>query len=268
MKTKAVIIALVATLLLGLAGPAGAQSSGSDYADKSLQLNTTRTASITAGDTAWVLLQWKGLTDVTDFELRATGTDGATVSYPTNTGDHSSFMQGSFIDEGRLDSTALKVTVPADAKKAVYLNISFTWTAYGESRQASTQIRVPVIDHKGDDYQIVDRAVRPGIDGDMWVEITYRGIAPSLTDFRVTVPKAADKDVDLYFPRTDHSSLNSDSELEDRETDYIRFRFDPDQVEELAKLDIETEYMIGSKSEDDKDKLDWVEDALANVYGT
>ena len=268
MKTKAVIVALVATLLLGLAGPAGAQSSGSEYAEKSLQLNTTRTASITSGDTAWILLQWQGLADVTDFELRATGTDGVTVSYPTNTGDHSSFMQGRALAEGRLDSTALKVTVPADAKKQVYLNLSFTWTAYGESRQATTQIRVPVVDYKGDDFEIVDRAVRPGADGDMWVEITYRGLAPSLQDFRVTVPKAADNGVDLYFPRTDHSSLNSDSELEDRETDYIRFRFDPDQVEELAKLDIETQYQVGTKTEKDKDDLKWVEAALAGVSGT
>lgn len=268
MKTKAVIIALVATLLLGFAGPAAAQSSGSDYAEKSLQLNTTRTASITSGDTAWILLQWQGLADITDFELRATGTDGVTVAYPTNTGDHSSFMQGRAIAEGRLDSTALKLTVPANAKKEVFLDLSFTWTAYGESRQGSTQIRVPLVEYKGDDFQIVDRAVRPGVDGDMWIEITYRGLAPSLQDFRVTVPKAADKGVDLYFPRTDHSSLNTDSELEDRETDYIRFRFDPDQVEELAKLDIETEYRIGDKTEDDKDDLKWVEAALADVSGT
>lgn len=258
MKRKSFVIAIVAALLLTLAPAAGAQ--GSDYKDKSLELRTTRTAAVTAGDTAWVLLQWKGLTDIDDFRLQATGRDGVAVSYPANTGDHASFMQGSSLEEGRVDVMALQVTVPPDARGQAWIDVSFTWTAYGEQRRASTKIRVPAVRYTGADYEIIDRTVRKGDTGELWAEITYRGLAPSLQDFRVTVPDA--DGLDVYFPRRDHSSLNSDAELEDGETDFVRFRISEADADELSELAFVTEYRVGRESRGAKDSLRFIADAL------
>lgn len=253
MKLRAVVIALVAALLFAAAPSAGAQ--GSEYADKSLELRTTRTAAVTAGDTAWVFLQWRGLADVDNFRLTATASGGATVGYPENTRDHTSLSRGEALRKDQTDTMALRLTVPSNARE-VTLSVSFTWSAFGTDRRASTQIRVPVVRYTGADYEIVDRAVRAGDDGDLWVEITYRGLAPSLQDFRVTVPDA--EGLDLYFPRRDHSSLSADAELEDRETDFVRFRINAKEAERLAGLAFVTEYRVGDEIRTDKGALDFV----------
>ncbi|MFN3216076.1 MAG: hypothetical protein ACE367_06240 [Acidimicrobiales bacterium] len=258
MKTKTLVIAVIAALVLAMAPAAGAQ--GSNYERKSLELRTTRTAAVTAGDTAWVLLQWKGLTDVDDFRLQASGRDGVEVSYPANTGDHTALMQGSSLKKGRVDVMALRVTVPADAGRQVLVDVKFSWTAFGESRNASTTIRVPVVRYTGADYEIIDRTIRKGDNGDLWAEITYRGLAPSLQDFRVTVPDA--DGLDLYFPRRDHSSLNGDAELEDGETDFVRFRISEADADKLSQLAFVTEYQVGRESRGAKDSLRFVGELL------
>lgn len=155
---------------------------------------------------------------------------------------------------------ALQVTVPANARGQAWVDVSFTWTAYGEQRRASTKIRVPVVRYTGADYEIIDRTIRKGDNGDLWAEITYRGLAPSLQDFRVTVPDA--DGLDLYFPRRDHSSLNGDAELEDGETDFVRFRISEADAEKLSELAFVTEYQVGRESRGAKDSLRFIGELL------
>ena len=258
MKIKTLAIAIVAALVLAMAPAAGAQ--GSSYENKSLELRTTRTAAVTAGDTAWVLLQWKGLTDVDDFRLQASGRNGVEVSYPTNTGDHTALMQGYSLKEGRVDvhgaagDRACRRRPRGQCRREVQLD------GLREQRSASTTIRVPVVRYTGADYEIIDRTIRKGDSGDLWAEITYRGLAPSLQDFRVSVPDA--DGLDLYFPRRDHSSLNGDAELEDGETDFVRFRISEADAEKLSELAFVTEYQVGSESRGAKDSLRFIAELL------
>ena len=61
-----------------------------------------------------------------------------------------------------------------------------------------------------------------------WVDVGFSGLAPSLTDFQLTVTDPAG--LTIEYPLETHTSLHANSTLEDGETDVARFYVAPTQT--------------------------------------
>lgn len=238
MKKTITRLALALTLIAGLLSMAGSAQAQSRYEDKSLELASSKTATVVAGDSSWVTLSWLGLTEVTDFEVRVEGSNGIEIAYPESTGDHTSPSNGSTLDRGERDYTAFRVTVPDTARGNQRVTVTMSWTAYGEARSASTTIRIPTTQYKGQDLEILTDSASPNEAG--WVGVAYRGMAPSLPDFTVRV--ADDAGLSITYPRDAFTSLHGDSTLEDGETDVARFRIDDADEANGEVIVLETSY--------------------------
>ncbi len=212
------ITALV--MLMAVAVPAHAE-------EAQVSLKTRKTAAVVEGDTAWVALSWsakKG--DATNFRIVAESrTQGATVGYPENTGDHSSLMDNDTLSNGEIDFTALEVSVPYGAK-SVKLRVTATWTSDGEDESKTYNVTVPVGKFVGDDLaQATDNAGSVATAEPAWLGVEWTGIAPKLEQVSMTV--AAPQGAVITYPgEGTATSLHYDSVLEDGETDVARFLVD------------------------------------------
>lgn len=238
MKKTITRLALALTLIAGLLSVAGTAHADGRYDDKSLELSSSWTTAVVAGDTSWVTLSWRGLTEVTDFQVRIYGDDGVEIAYPEATRDHTSPSNGTTLDKGERDYTAFQVTVPSTATRTQYVKMEMSWTAYGEQRSESTTIRIPVKQYKGQDLEILTDNARPDENG--WVSVAYLGMAPSLGDFTVRVSDSAD--LTITYPREKYTSLHGDDVLVDGETDVVRFLLDDAKKASGQVIVIETSY--------------------------
>jgi hypothetical protein len=231
------IVALIALVgaLLALAAPAAAAEQGE------LKLRSNGTAAVTAGDTAWVLLDWtaKGGA-VDDLHVTVAPRDGIGIGYPSNTGDHSGPYNGYRIEEGEIDYTAIQISVPYDASKKYELKVTATYND-GKNRE-SFDLKLNVATYRGDDVvQVSDESQVPVEGG--WVEVAYSGMAPSLSDFRVQVTDAAG--LPIEYPQTTYTSLAGDALLEDGETDVVRFYVGPSSAGSY-EVTVRATYLKGS----------------------
>ena len=233
MKTR-IILLLALAMILATAGPAMAAPK-----DVNIDLRSPKTAAVTAGDTAWVALDWlaKG-GDADDFKLRIKASGGVGIWYPYKTGNpdewadddrtYTSLYADKMLSESELDFTAVRLEVPADAPQFVDLELTVTYTSNGKGKTDLFKAKVPIVQYEGQDLeQLSDaQALAAGTTETVaspWVEVSYAGFAPVLENFSVSVTDTAG--LEIAYPLDGSStSLSHNSILEAGETDYVAFK--------------------------------------------
>ena len=245
MMKRTLITSLAAlVILMAVAAPAHADE------EAEVSLKTKKTAAIVEGDTAWVALSWTAKEgDATNFRIVAeVRTRGATVSYPENTGDHSSLMDNDTLSNREIDFTALKVSAPYGVKN-VKLRVKASWVSDGERESKTYNVTVPVASFKGEDIaQASKDAGSVSVSEPAWLGVEWTGIAPVLDDVSMTVsgPSGA---IVTYPAEGPSTSLHYDNVLEDGETDVARFLVDASALEPgTHSLDVIVTYTKAGRS--------------------
>jgi len=229
------ILVLTLAMVLATAAPALAKER-----DVNIDLRSSKTAAVTAGDTAWVAIDWlaKG-GDAEDFAVEAEVGNGVGVWYPYKSTDTSgspetftSLMGDSTLSESEVDFTAIRLDVPYDVPKNIDLILTVTYKSNGETHREVFKAKVPVAYYDGQDLQQVTADVGPIPAGvETWVSVDYKGFAPRLDDVSVTATGGSELTIvypskgteDNPIPGT-FTSLRRDSTLDDNETDDVAFR--------------------------------------------
>ena len=222
-------IGVVVALSLVVVGVAGAAP-----AAKSVALTTVTLPVLHPGQTAWVSTLWKGGTsDTASFVLRATGPPGVTISYPANTGDHSSLYKQATLLADDTDYSALKVALGPGVigDQTIQLALSYD-DPQGKSGKVTAvtkalTVTLPVVAASGPAAQLMTTTVGPLRSGNAgFVEVSYKGVKPGLAGVAVTVvSKPASLGVSYPGDRPS-SGLSRDSTLDVDETDTAAIRLD------------------------------------------
>ncbi len=212
-----------------MANPALADDDHDDRGDGKVRLLTRESATVTAGDTAWLGINWTAKDGpVSDFSmvLHKEPKYGVQVAYPTNTASYTGLMNGHELDEGEIDFSAIQVMVPADfTKKNVELEFDVTYTdSEGDEHDKKFKVKVPVVQYAAGEHLVQHEStveLAPG--SSVWVDVDFTGLAPVVENLSMAVAG----DVPIVYPSYGTStSLHGDDRLDDGETDTARFRVD------------------------------------------
>lgn len=215
MKHRILTTAIAALLVIGTASPAIAKA-------PEASLKTKKVATVIAGDTAWVVVNWQGRGgDISDFKVVAEAPAGIEVTYPENTPGFTGLMNGHVLSEKEIDFTALNVSVPYSQISDFKIKLLVSYTADGAPVEETFDIKVPVAEYQADqDVAQATRALDPITAGEaVWRTVDYAGLAPMVEDFRLEVSDPAGMAV-AYPMAKSSSSLYFNSVLEDSETDF------------------------------------------------
>ena len=244
MKTRIVLV-LVLALVVVTATPALAAGKTTK-----IEAQTKQTAAVTAGDSTWIAIDWLAKDgDAENFEVTVERIDdGGAFSYPDNpdyTGDYTSLWGDSLLSENEIDFTAIKVSVPYDARSHLNMQVVATYESNGSIQKKRVEILIPIVAHTGEDLHQVTSDVSVERGGGTWVQLYYTGAAPLLEGFDVTVTDPGDLTV-TYPADGTSTSLRHDDTLEDGETDYVAFRIvTGEQDPGTLTLRVEATYMKG-----------------------
>ena len=209
---------------------------------------TKQTAAVVAGDTAWIAIDWLARDgDAENFQVTVIKIDdGVEFSYPPNTGTYTSLWADDLLSENELDFTAIKLSVPYDARRHLNMQVLATYTTDGTPQEKRVEILVPIVTHTGADLeQVTSDLGSISQASSTWVDVQYAGFAPLLEDFAVTVTDPGGLTV-VYPAEGTSTSLVHDATLEDHETDLVRFRIDTSDLDEgIHTLQIEAAYSKG-----------------------
>lgn len=221
MKKRILTTAVIAMMLMGTASPAMAKGPEAD-------LKTKKTATVVAGDSAWLAINWQGKDgEVTNFKVTAEAPTGVEVTYPDNTPGFTGLMNGHILSEKELDFTALKVSVPYEQTKKFKLELKVSYTADGKQVEDKFDVTVPVAVYKADQdlAQVTESAGSIPSDDSAWVEVDFSGLAPMVEGFDVVISDPAGLTVAYPFAGSS-ASLYFNNVLEDKETDFAAFLVD------------------------------------------
>lgn len=237
MKRRATIVLIIVTAFFtALAAPASAKGAADGTAK--VKLETKKTPAVVQGGQGWVALNWRGSgADASDFRVTATTkVAGVEISYPETTGGaYSSLMDDDVLSVDDIDFTALHLSVPYGTKKFT-MAVTASWTDGNGTVEKHFKVQVPTIAYSGDDVALVtdvaDTNSKTLEDGSsqIWVDVAWSGLAPSLSDVRMTVDSP--DDIEIGYPDPSGSGqawsgLARDDRLDQGETDVARFRLDP-----------------------------------------
>jgi len=221
MKHRILTTALASLLLIGTASPAMAKG-------PQASLKTKNTATIVAGDAAWVAINWQGKSgELTNFKVVAEAPAGVEVTYPDNTPGFTGLMNGHVLSDKEMDFTALNVSVPYSRTSKFKMKLLVSYTVDGTDVADSFDVTVPVATYTAnqDLAQMTDSASSiPGSES-TWVEVDFTGLAPTVDAFDLVVSDSAGLNVSYPEPKSS-TSLRHDAVLEDNETDFAAFRVD------------------------------------------
>jgi len=227
---------LIAALATGaIASTVLIPAAAADSAPKNEPVLTSDTLpAITKGATVWVNLMWVGDGNIDDFKITVpTGDDpeeDPIIAYPENTVDHSGPMEGYQLSDHEIDFTAVQVTIDDEFEESGFkLKVEATWTADGKAKKKTFKIKVPVIDHSGDDWaQVNDSAsIASGVD-DGWIDMKIAGLAPKSEDVEFRIK--TDAGTAPYLPQGTWTGPDNDALIEMGETDTVRFYLEPGTV--------------------------------------
>jgi hypothetical protein len=202
-------------LVMGLASPAAAKV-------PEAKLKTKKTATVVAGDSAWLAINWQGQSgEITNFRVTADAPAGIEVTYPENTPGFTGLMNGHALSEKEIDFSALKVSVPYEQTEKFEITLTATYQSDGETVENEYEVTVPVAVYAADQdlIQVTETAGSIAAGESGWVEVDYSGLAPMVERFEMTV---SDPDgLTVSYPLDGSStSLYFNDILEDHETDY------------------------------------------------
>ncbi len=183
-----------------------------------------------SGTSEWIHLSWTTEVELEDVEVRIVDqSKGLIVEYP-NGADYSSLMSNSTLSSNEIDFTALKITTDASVNGTQKAQLEISWISDGEQHSASGSLGFTNKKYKGDDFAILTEDVsisaNPLTPEVNWVELAYKGLAPTTTDMQITVSGP----LPVYHPQETFTSLHHDQTLHAGESDVARIWFDPELV--------------------------------------
>ena len=226
MKHRILTAVLATLLVIATASPALA-------ADGEVKLKTKKTATIVAGDSAWVAINWEAKGgELSNFKVVAESPSGIEVTYPENTPGFTGLMNGHVLSEKELDFTALKLSVPYSQTKKFKIKLLVSYTADGEQVEDDFDVTVPVAKYRArQDVAQVTESLGSIASGEAaWVEVDFAGLAPMVQSFDLVVADPAGLTVTYPEPKSS-TSLYHDNVLEDKETDFAAFFLDTSNVD-------------------------------------
>jgi hypothetical protein len=245
---KRLIAVLSLSMVIATAAPAFAAGKPAK-----VDAQTKQTAAVTAGDSTWIAIDWLAMNaDAENFQVTVVKIDdGVEFSYPDNpdyTGEYTSLWGDDLLSENEIDFTAIKVSVPYDARSHLNMQVMATYESNGSTQEKRVEILVPIVEHTGDDLQQVTSGADAKQDGGTWVNVFYAGSAPLLEDFSVTVTDPVAFTI-IYPGDGTSTSLRHNDTLEDGETDDVAFRVVADQLDQgTYTLQIEATYSKGGEA--------------------
>ncbi len=211
--------------VVGLAAPASAQKQTAPT------LLSKEKVDWIAGTSEWINLSWTTEAELENVEVRIVRqSSGLTIEYPNGT-DHSSLMTDSTLSTNEIDFTALKITTDASVKGNQRATLEITWDDNGRRQSATGSLRFSNKKYKGDDFAILTEeasvSLAPVAPEANWVELAYKGLAPTTADMQITVSGP----LPVYHPQETFTSLHHDQTLHAGESDVARVWFDPDLLQ-------------------------------------
>jgi len=139
------------------------------------------------GQQGWVSALWGTTGDICDVRATASGA-GLTVSYPTNTSDHSSLSKQDALTAGHFDYTAFKLALDSDTKLATSLSLKFSYSdCHGTTKTISTAALLPVVATTGAAVVQKTESVAVPKSTPVWTQLSFQGRKAGLAGFRVTL---------------------------------------------------------------------------------
>jgi len=241
MTRRIFTLVLITAAFLSAAAPAMAKD------EAKVKLDTQKTATVVQGSSAWVVVNWRGSTaDATGFRVVATTkAPGVEISYPDNTGDHTSLMFNDVLSSDEIDFTAIHVDVPYGTKN-FKLDLVATWNNGEKDVSKDFKVTVPTVEYTGDDVAIsTDDAGSVPTDEPSWVGVDWTGMAPSIGDVEMTATGPSGAAI-AYPGERDWTSLYHDNQLDQGETDVARFLLDASGLEAgVHKFEVTLSYSRG-----------------------
>jgi hypothetical protein len=143
------VLATLALLAGAIAAPTAAAAQIEVEADGTGMAMVTAlsstTAPVTAGSPTWIALNWTNdVVDAEEFEVTASGPNGALVEYPTNTHPISSLWADNVLSPAELDYTALKITAPEGTPSPMSLLVRLRYVSLGQPVESEFELTVPI----------------------------------------------------------------------------------------------------------------------------
>lgn len=222
-------------LLVALAGPVDAKQ---QYGDE-LELPIPITLPMHPGQTAWLPLVWLADDTVDEVAVTVTAPAGYSVEYPAGRAFTSLYGSAS-LAKHNIDFSAFKLSVPYGASGLVKVDVHATWVRRGNNGNGNgngagtpgsldVSVTVPLVAYLGRDLATTPSSVAVKAANPAWVELPFRGGAPMLHDFRVTV--AGPPGLVVTYPGNGASSgLNDSPSLQGGASDHSAVRLDATAV--------------------------------------
>jgi hypothetical protein len=177
------------------------------------------------GQQGWVSALWGSTGDICEVRATAGGT-GLTVSYPTNTADHSSLYKQDSLKAGHFDYTAFKLAVDPSVKVAGSLAIKLTYSdCNGTTRTTTTAAVLPIVTASGTSVVQKTASVTVPQRTPVWTQLSFQGRKTGLSDFRVTL--AAPSGLSIAYPGDKTSAgLAETTSLPIGSDDFVAVRID------------------------------------------
>jgi hypothetical protein len=240
---RPIVVALLiaAGTVFGSAQP----SSAASLANSPVTLQTSVASTMLPGQQGWIALNWKGsaAADACDFRVTAAGTDGVTVTYPSSRTGTSGYTD-STLSQNELDYTALNVSVPPTLLLASVLTLTVDYgpcspgnsdgngigNANGQKTHMVLVGTLPVLPNLGPAVTQVTTTAGPVKAGAIsWVDVSYKGASPSLTNFSVKATDGGPFTVG-YANEATTAKLSEGATLGVLKTDHVSIRLDATTV--------------------------------------
>ena len=220
MRHRTLTTAIAILLVIGTASPALA-------AQGEVKLRTKSTATIVAGDSAWVAINWQGKGELTDFQVVAEAPRGVEVTYPENTPGFTGLMNGHVLSDKEMDFTALRLSVPYAQTRSFTVKLRVSYKSDGRAVQDDFDVGVPVATYRArqDIAQVTDSLGSIASGDSAWTQVDFTGLAPMAEGFDVVVTDPAGLTVSYPSAGTS-ASLYFNDVLEDGETDFVAIHVD------------------------------------------
>ncbi len=184
------------------------------------------------GQQGWVSALWGTTGEICDVQATAGGT-GLKVTYPANTGDHSSLYKQDSLRAGHFDYTAFRLAVGADVRAATSLKILLSYTeksgtgadCTGPKRTLTTAAVLPVVPVTGTAVVQKTSSVAVPRSTPVWTQLSFSGRRTGLTDFRVTLTPPAGLSVAYPADKTS-AGLSLTTNLPVGTDDFVAVRVD------------------------------------------
>lgn len=222
-------LAVVALLTISFVVPAAPASAASeDKVTGQLEVVGASLASMLPGQSGWtaLVLQAKNK-DLCDLQVTTTVPGTLSVVYPSSRTFTAPYRDAE-LSKDEIDYIAFRFSVPESTTTALSVPLTFKWVDCKNDHESSKTYDavLPVTKNTGPAFIQKTNSVGPIPAGSAaWVDVSYTGMSPNLTNFAVKVTDAAGATVG-YPAEASSSKLAEESTLGVLSTDSAALRID------------------------------------------